>query len=91
MASRFMVAVLVLMPIQFVDLEVKIQGSSFCIANLLKESGLTSGTSEAIRLINQGAVKIDGEKVSDAKLEISINTQKYLSSGQKEICKSKIE
>lgn len=38
------------------------------IANLLKEAGLVSGTSEAMRMIKQGAVKIDGEKVADTKL-----------------------
>lgn len=40
------------------------------IANLLKDAGLTKSTSEAIRMIKQGAVKIDGEKVSDPGLKI---------------------
>lgn len=78
------------MPDEIDEIEVKIQGSSFCIANLLKESGLTSGTSEAIRLINQGAVKIDGEKVSDAKLEISINTQNIYQVGKRKFAKVKL-
>lgn len=37
------------------------------IANLLKEAGLVSGTSEAMRMIKQGAVKIDGDKVEDTR------------------------
>ena len=78
------------MPDEIDEIELKIQGSSFCIANLLKESGLTSGTSEAIRLINQGAVKIDGEKVSDAKLEISINTQNIYQVGKGKFAKVKL-
>ena len=78
------------MPDEIDEIEVKIQGSSFCIANLLKESGLTSGTSEAIRLINQGAVKIDGEKVSDAKLEISVNTQNIYQVGKRKFAKVKL-
>ena len=41
------------------------------IANVLKNAGLTSSTSEAMRMIRQGAVKIDGEKVADPKLEIT--------------------
>lgn len=41
------------------------------IANLLKEAGLETSTSNAIRMIRQGAVKIDGEKVEDTKLEIA--------------------
>jgi tyrosyl-tRNA synthetase len=35
------------------------------IANLLKQAGLTASTSEALRMIKQGAVKIDGERVED--------------------------
>ncbi|MES9874449.1 MAG: tyrosine--tRNA ligase [Candidatus Sedimenticola sp. 6PFRAG7] len=35
------------------------------IANLLKEAGLVSSTSEAFRMIKQGAVKINGERVED--------------------------
>ncbi|MGD2075446.1 MAG: tyrosine--tRNA ligase [Gammaproteobacteria bacterium] len=38
------------------------------IANVLKQAGLTSSTSEALRLIRQGAVRIDGERVDDAQL-----------------------
>ncbi|MDH5394497.1 MAG: tyrosine--tRNA ligase [Gammaproteobacteria bacterium] len=40
------------------------------IANLLKEAGLESSTSNAMRMIRQGAVKIDGNKVDDTKLVI---------------------
>ena len=35
------------------------------IANLLKEAGLVSSTSEAFRMIKQGAVKINGERIED--------------------------
>ena len=35
------------------------------IGHLLKQSGLTASTSEAVRMIKQGAVKLDGEKVTD--------------------------
>jgi tyrosyl-tRNA synthetase len=37
------------------------------IAQVLASAGLTAGTSEAIRLIKQGAVRIDGERVEDPK------------------------
>ena len=37
-------------------------------ANLLKQAGLTSSTSEAMRMIKQGAVKINGERVEDRAL-----------------------
>ena len=40
------------------------------IGNLLKESGLVQSTSEAMRLVKQGAVKINDEKIDDPKLNI---------------------
>lgn len=43
----------------------------FAIANILKEAGLVDSTSEAMRMIKQGAVKIDGEKVSDTRLHLT--------------------
>jgi len=44
---------------------------SLGVSQLLREAGLTSSTSEAIRLIKQGGVRLDGEKVADPGLEIS--------------------
>jgi tyrosyl-tRNA synthetase len=40
------------------------------IAQLLKQAGLVSSTSEALRMIAQGGVKLDGEKVSDKALQL---------------------
>ncbi|OXY80478.1 tyrosine--tRNA ligase [Oceanimonas doudoroffii] len=40
------------------------------IANLLKDAGLVASTSEALRMIKQGAVKVDGEKLEDGKLQV---------------------
>ncbi|QSA19229.1 tyrosine--tRNA ligase, partial [Vibrio furnissii] len=42
--------------------------AGIAIANLLKEAGLVGSTSDAMRMIKQGAVKQDGEKLDDAKL-----------------------
>jgi tyrosyl-tRNA synthetase len=41
------------------------------IAQLLKQAGLVGSTSEALRMITQGAVKLDGERVSDKALQLS--------------------
>ncbi|PSV44023.1 tyrosine--tRNA ligase [Photobacterium sp. GB-36] len=41
------------------------------IANLLKEAALVNSTSDAMRMIRQGAVKQDGEKVEDTKLVLA--------------------
>jgi len=48
-------------------------GFNYGIAHLsavLKQAGLTSSTSESFRMIQQGAVKLDGERVSERGLEL---------------------
>ncbi len=47
------------------------------IANLLKEAGLVNSTSDAFRMIKQGAAKIDGEKITDRNLEPDAGTAVY--------------
>ena len=47
------------------------------IANLLKDSNLVSSTSEAFRMIKQGAAKIDGEKINDKDLTPDEGTSVY--------------
>jgi len=42
-------------------------GEGMPIGNVVKAAGLCAGTSEAMRMVKQGAVKIDGEKVADPK------------------------
>ena len=44
------------------------------IANLLKEAQLVNSTSDAMRMIKQGAVKLDGEKISEPRLTIGAGT-----------------
>ncbi|CAH6798524.1 Tyrosine--tRNA ligase 2 [Vibrio chagasii] len=47
------------------------------IANVLKEAGLVNSTSDAMRMIKQGAAKIEGEKVEDNKLVPEVGTAVY--------------
>ncbi len=47
------------------------------IANLLKEADLVGSTSDALRMIRQGAAKLDGEKIEDTKLIPEIGTAIY--------------
>ncbi|MGR3808752.1 tyrosyl-tRNA synthetase [Pasteurella testudinis DSM 23072] len=47
------------------------------LANLLKEAGLVASTSEANRMVQQGGVKIDGEKVEDSKMMIQASSAVY--------------
>ncbi|HEY6281492.1 MAG TPA: tyrosine--tRNA ligase, partial [Burkholderiales bacterium] len=45
--------------------------SGMGIAQMLKQAGLTASTSEALRMLEQGGVKLNGEKVSDKSLNLS--------------------
>lgn len=57
-------------PEQMSELGVEL-GEGMPIANLIKLAQLCSSTSEAMRMVKQGAVKIDGEKLEDPKQLIS--------------------
>ena len=52
------------------EVQIEVSGDSLPISNLLKSAGLVNSTSEAMRMIKQGAVRINGEKVEDAALQI---------------------
>ena len=53
------------------------------LPNLLKDLGMVDSTSEAIRLIKQGAVKIDQEKVASKDQEVKFETKKLIQIGKK--------
>jgi tyrosyl-tRNA synthetase len=57
------------------------------IANLLKEAQLTQSTSDAMRMIKQGAVKIDGSRVDDVKLTIAKGTTAIFQVGKRRFAK----
>jgi tyrosyl-tRNA synthetase len=62
------------MPDEIAEVSLQAEAGIIPIANLLKNAGLTQSTSDALRMIRQGAVKIDGEKVEDTKLEINVSS-----------------
>ncbi|OEF39910.1 tyrosine--tRNA ligase [Vibrio splendidus] len=47
------------------------------IANVLKEAGLVNSTSDAMRMIKQGAAKLEGEKIEDSKFVPEAGTAVY--------------
>jgi tyrosyl-tRNA synthetase len=53
------------------EVEIALGDEGIAIGNLLKEAKLVGSTSDAMRMIKQGAVKINGEKVEDTRLVIS--------------------
>jgi tyrosyl-tRNA synthetase len=57
------------------------------IANLLKDAGLTASTSEALRMIAQGGVKLDGEKVSDKALKLAKGARVVVQVGKRKFAR----
>ncbi|MFZ8198596.1 tyrosine--tRNA ligase [Alteromonas portus] len=53
------------------ELEIALSDEGIAIGNLLKEANLVGSTSDAMRMIKQGAVKINGDKVEDTRLVIT--------------------
>ena len=60
------------------------------IANLLKDAALTASTSEALRMIKQGAVKIDGNRVDDRDLSISAGAAHVFQVGKRRIARVRV-
>jgi len=61
--------------------------SSIPLVNLLKDCGMTASTSEAMRMIQQGAVRIDEEKIVDTKHIISSGTSAIYQVGKRKFKK----
>jgi tyrosyl-tRNA synthetase len=71
------------MPDEIEIAEITVPDGGLPIANLLKEGGLVKSTSEALRMIKQGAVKIDGEKVSDPGLVVGSGVDQIYQVGKR--------
>ena len=59
------------------------------ICHLIKETGLSKSSSEAVRLVKQGAVSIDGEKITDSNLQLKKKENFILKIGRKRFAKIK--
>ncbi|WP_299802059.1 tyrosine--tRNA ligase [uncultured Shewanella sp.] len=62
-------------------------GEGIAIANLLKEAGLVSSTSDAMRMIKQGAAKMDGDKIEDTRLQLHAGTSAVFQVGKRKFAK----
>jgi len=60
------------------------------IAALLKDAGLTATTSEALRLIDQKAVRIDGERVEDRHLKIARGSMHVFQVGKRRVARIRV-
>jgi len=76
------------LPDDIPEVTVTIDAAVIAIPQLLKEAGLVESTSEAIRMIKQGAVKLNGElKVEDSKLEFAKGSSTIFQVGKRKFAK----
>ena len=71
------------MPSDLPERTIILDALDISLANLLKKAALVSSTSEGTRMINQGAVRVDGERVEDAKKRISVGETALLQVGKR--------
>jgi tyrosyl-tRNA synthetase len=76
------------------DLPVKVihvEAAGLRVANLLKEAGLAASTSEANRKIDEGAVRIDGTKITDRALTLKAGVEHVLQVGSRRFARLRLE
>lgn len=61
------------------------------ILNLLKEVGFAASTNEAKRLVEGGAVSLNGEKVTDFKTPVAVSDGQILQAGKRKVCKLSVQ
>ena len=79
------------LPDDMPELEVEGQAGGLPIANLLKNAGLVDSTSDAFRMIQQGAVKIDGNKVEDRNVLIEKGSSAVFQVGKRKFARVSVK
>ena len=69
------------------EINVNIENDTELLTRIIKESKLLSSTSEALRMIQQGAVKLNNEKVSDTKTTVQKGSSNLIQVGKKKVAK----
>ena len=78
------------LPENLAEMRVLSRNGGLAIASLLKEAGLVASTSEALRLIQQGAVRIDGERVGDRNLELAAGSKHVYQVGKRRVARVEV-
>jgi tyrosyl-tRNA synthetase len=78
------------LPEEIEEVTLKAEGAKLWLPKVLMEAGLAAGTSEARRLITQGGVQVDGEKVTDANLELAVGKSYLLKVGKRRFKRVKL-
>ena len=69
------------------EISIVIDSDEELLTRILKESRFVKSTSDALRMIKQGAVKVNDEKVSDSKFSLSRGTSSLVQVGKKKVAK----
>lgn len=67
--------------------EIAAEGDGLVIAAVLKQAGLTASTSDALRMLAQGGVRMDGEKISDKSLKLASGQSVVLQVGKRKFAR----
>ncbi len=76
-----------LLPSEIPEIELRISVENILLANVLKEAGLVSSTSDAYRMIEQGGVRVGGEKIQDKTYGLAVNGIYLCQVGKRKIAK----
>jgi len=79
------------MPESMPEVTVKTAGAGIAIAQLAKQAGIVPSTSEALRLIEQRGIKVDGEVVADKSLVIAAGTTVVVQAGKRRFARVTVD
>ncbi|OAM51923.1 tyrosine--tRNA ligase [Methylovorus sp. MM2] len=74
-------------PDEVPEIEIVLSQGHISISQLLKQANLVASTSEAMRMIEQGGVRLDGEKVEDKGLSVAKNTSVVAQVGKRKFAR----
>jgi len=74
-------------PDDIAEVKLAADGSGLSIAAVLKQAGLTASTSDALRMLAQGGVKMDGEKITDKSLKLARGASVVLQVGKRKFAR----
>jgi tyrosyl-tRNA synthetase len=75
------------LPEEIAEVRVQSRDGRLPVANLLKEAGLVASTSEALRSIQQGAVRMDGERIENRGLELLAGSSHVYQVGKRRVAR----
>src|SRR4029453_11639327 len=74
-------------PEDLVEQVIEVPGDGAVIGQILKSSGVCPSTSDALRMIDQGGVRVNGDKVSDKNLRLAPGATYVLQVGKRKFAK----